>query len=185
MATALALVALVTGCTSGGDEVAEEQPAPTSPRAATEALITGPMAEAIGLGPLSASCPEMTGATVGQVFQCSATTVNAEENQNTIEVAAEILASGQVDLSTTNVVTAEALTSFEQAAVDALNTTLEDPLPYDNMDCGQNSLVLSPDRTLTCGLLDPATDDVFDVTLSISDLEGRQFALAVAEVPRR
>lgn len=179
----VALTVLAVGCTSGDDDQAtpDQQVPPASPRAAAEQLIAGPMAEVIGLGPLAATCPEMTEAAVGDVFQCSALT----EAQSTINVAAEIMPTGQVDLSTTNVITAEAVASFEQAAVDALNTTLADPLSYEAMDCGTTSLVLPAEQTVVCGLLDPATEAVFDVTLSITDLESRQFSLAVADLPRR
>ncbi len=177
------LALLAVACSSGdesGEDSAEQVP-PASPRAATEQLISGPMADVIGLGPLTVTCPDMTEARSGDVFMCSALT----EQQGAINVAAEIMPTGQVDLSTTNVITAEAVDSFEQAAVDALNTTLAEPLAYEAMDCGVSSIILSADQTAVCGLLDPATEAVFDVTLTVSDVEGRQFSLAVADLPRR
>ncbi len=183
MAAFLALAVVFAGCTSDGDGddgSAAENP-PASPRAATEQLISGPMADVIGLGPLSVTCPDMSEARSGDVFECSALT----EQQSSINVAAEIMPSGQVDMSTTNVITAEAVESFERAAVDALNTTLAEPLAYDAMDCGTASIVLNPDMTAVCGLFDSATEAIFDVTLSVSDVENRQFSLAVADLPRR
>ncbi len=179
----LAMAFVVAACTSDdeGDNASGAQSAPASPRAATEQLISGQMADVIGLGPLAVTCPDMSEATSGEVFQCSAMT----EQQTTINVAAEIMPTGQVDMSTTNVITAEAVESFEQAAVDALNTTLAEPLAYDAMECGSASIVLNSDNTTVCGLFDPATEATFDVTLTVSDLENRKFSLAVADLPRR
>jgi len=145
----------IAGCSGGDDDVV---PPPSSPRAATEQLIVGPMAEVIGLGPLAASCPEMNQASVGDVFQCSA--VAEGDGQPAIAVAAEILPTGQVDLATTNVITAEA------------------------MD-GTTSIVLPSEQTMVCGLWDPATESIFDVTLNVTDIEQRRFSLVVADLPRR
>jgi hypothetical protein len=135
-----------------------------TPREAAEELIAGPLASEAGLGPLVASCPEMTGATVGDVFPCTAAT--------------------ETQLTTTNVIKGAALPSFEQAAVDALNATVDVSLGYDAVDCGEVSVVLAGDRMMICTLTDPQTQQIFDISLTIDDIEARQFSLVVADRPR-
>lgn len=151
-----------------------------TPREAAEELIAGPLASEAGLGPLVASCPEMTSATVGDVFPCTAAT----ETQREVNVDATITASGQVELTTTNVIKGAALPSFEQAAVDALNATVDVSLGYDAVDCGEVSVVLAGDRMMICTLTDPQTQQIFDISLTIDDIEARQFSLVVADRPR-
>lgn len=175
---------LLMGCSSDSDAGPEPAPAETeamTAQRATEELIVGPVADTAGLGPLLPVCPDMTGAVPGDSFTCTAST----EEQKTVRLAAIIQPSGQVELATTNVITADALPSFEQAAIDALNSTIEIPLSYDDIDCGPNSLVINDDATLVCALRDPQTAAIFDVTLTFTDLEARQFSLVVADTPRR
>ncbi len=171
----------LAGCLSSGDD---ETGQVFSPREAAEELIAGPVANEVGLGPLTASCPEMNGADAGDVFPCTAAT----ETQREISIDATIMASGQVELTTTNVITGDALPSFEQAAVSALNATLADtltsPLLPTAIDCGDTTVVLADDRMMICALTDPTTQQIFDVSLTINDIESRQFSLVVANQPR-
>ncbi|MDH3295050.1 MAG: hypothetical protein OER95_12100 [Acidimicrobiia bacterium] len=171
-------IGLVSGCLSSGNGT--EAPQVLSPREAAEELISGPMATEVGLGDLTVSCPEMNGATAGDVFPCTAAT----EAQRVINVDAAILPSGQVELTTTNVITGDALPSFEVAAVNALNATLDVTLLPEAIDCGDTSVVLADDRMMICALTDPTTLQVFDVSLTIDDIETRQFSLVVANQPR-
>lgn len=174
---------LLAGCGSS-DSDAGPDPAPAEAmtvQRATEELIAGPVAEAAGLGSLLPVCPDMAGAVPGDSFTCTAST----EEQKTVRLTATVQPTGQVELATTNVITVEALPSFEQAAIDALNSTVEVPLTYEHIDCGPDSVVVNDDATLVCALRDPQTDAIFDVTLTITDLEARQFSLVVADAPRR
>jgi len=168
---------MLTGCLNSGES---DENQVLSPREAAEQLIAGPLATEVGLGPLVASCPEMTGGTAGDVFPCTAAT----ETQRLVNVDATIMPSGQVELATTNVITGGALPSFEQAAVDALNATVSVSLTPDAMECGETSIVLADDRMMICALTDPQTQQIFDVSLTIDDIEGRQFSLVVADRPR-
>ncbi len=176
---------MLTGCRSS-DSDAGPEPAPAEAQTltaqrATEELIAGPVAEAARLGPLLPVCPDMTGAVPGESFTCTAST----EEQKTVRLTATIQPTGQVELATTNVITVDALPSFEQAAIDALNTTIDVPLSYEDIDCGPASVVINDDASLVCALRDPQTQAIFDVTLSFTDLEARQFSLVVADAPRR
>jgi hypothetical protein len=122
----------------------------------------------------------MNGAIAGDVFPCTAAT----ETQWIVNVDAAILAGGQLELTTTNVITADALSSFELAAVNALNAKPEISLGQDAIDCGESSVVLADDRMMICALTDPTTLQVFDISLTIDDIETRQFGLVVADRPR-
>ena len=171
---------LAAGCLDSGSE--PEGPQVLSAREAAEQLIAGPMATQIGLGALSAECPDLAGATAGDVFPCTAST----ESQRQINVDASILASGQVELLTTNVILGSALPSFEQLAVDAINALPDVTVKLEPgaVDCGEASVVLTDDRMMICALTDPETRQVFDISLTIEDIESRQFSLVVADRPR-
>lgn len=175
----LAVAAVLTGCLdSGGDT---DSGTTLTPAQAAEQLIAGPLAEQVGLGPLSPSCPDMTAAKGGDVFPCTAAT----ETDRLVNVDAAILPTGQVELSTTNVILGSALPSFEQSAVDAINKVRPDAnLATGAVECGDNSVVLPDDRMMICELTDPQTEQIFEVSLTVDDIEGRQFSLVVADRPK-
>lgn len=169
----------LTACLDSGGE--PPAAAVLTPTQAAEQLIVGPLAEQVALGPLTANCPEMAGAKSGDVFPCTAAT----ETDRLLNVDATILPSGQVELSTTNVILGSALPSFEQSAVDAINKVRPDAnLAVEAVECGDTSVVLPDDRMMICLLTDPQTEQVFEVSLTIDDVEGRQFSLVVADRPR-
>lgn len=179
---ALAAAAL-SGCSSS-DETPDPAPAEAQVMTATMAtqeLIAGPVAESAGLALSNPVCPDMSAAVPGETFTCSATT----EDQATVRLTATLQPSGQVEVATVNVITAQALGSFETAAIDALNAEVQVPLGYDDIDCGGSSVVIADDATIVCALKDPQTEAIFDVTLTISDVENRVFRVIVADAPRR
>ncbi len=172
----VAMLALVAaGCRSSP----EEEPVLTI-RQTTEAMIRTDVAGSAGLGDLTPVCPDVTEAAVGTAYECTAAT----EDQRIVALSAVIDDTGRVQLATTNLITAAALPSFERAAVDALNTTVGSNLDSDAIDCGDSSVVFGQDQVMVCALLDPQTQKVFDVSLSITDIEARQFSLVVADEPR-
>lgn len=173
---ALAALALVfTGCRSEP----EEEPVLTI-RQTTEDMIRSDVAGAAGLGDLVPVCPDVVEATVGTAYECTATT----DDQRIVAVAAAIDDLGRVRVNTTNLITAAALPSFERAAVEALNTTVGSRLENDDIDCGDAPVLFGQDRVMVCALRDPHTESVFDVSLTITDIEARQFSLVVADEPR-
>lgn len=177
---ALAVALTLTGCLDSGDG-AGDGGAVLTPTQAAEQLIVGPLAERVGLGPLTASCPEMTVAKSGDVFPCTAAT----EADRILNVDATILPSGHVELSTTNVILGSALASFEQSAVNAINKVRPDAnLATGSVECGDVSVVLPDDRMMICQLTDPSTEQIFEVSLTVDDIEARQFSLVVADRPK-
>lgn len=175
----LAAGAILTGCLDSGGNA--DSGTVLTPAQAAEQLIAGPLAEQVGLGPLSPSCPDMTSATGGDVFPCTAAT----ETDRLVNIDAAILPSGQVELSTTNVIVGSALPSFEQSAIDAINKVRPDAnLATGAVECGDSSVVLPDDRMMICELTDPRTEQIFEVSLTVDDIEARQFSLVVADRPK-
>ncbi|MEM9655219.1 MAG: hypothetical protein AAGA65_24220 [Actinomycetota bacterium] len=179
----VALLGLVAiGC---GSDPPEEETAPTI-RMTTEALIEAEVTGPAALGALTPACPEINSETaaVGTTFQCTATT----GDERVLTLLATIGEDGRVQVTTTNVITGPALPSFERAAVEALNTTVQSSLEESAIDCGEETVVLPLDQNgqalLVCALFDPVAEATYDVTLSISDIEARQFSLVVADQPR-
>ncbi len=170
-----ALALLFAGCRSEP----EEEPVLTI-RQTTEDMIRSDVAVAAGLGDLVPVCPDVVDATVGTAYECTATT----EDERIVALAAAIDDLGRVQVNTTNLITASALPSFERAAVEALNTSVGSRLENDDIDCGDAAVVFGQDKVMVCALEDPQTEAVFDVSLTISDIEARQFSLVVAEEPR-
>ena len=175
---ALALAVTLAACLDSGDQ---DDAAVLTPSQAAEQLIAGPLAEQVALGPLTANCPDMNAAKGGDVFPCTAAT----DTDRLVNVDATILPSGQVELATRNVILGSALPSFEQSAVDAINKVRPDAnLATDAVECGDASVVLPDDRMMICELTDPRTAQVFEVSLTVDDIEGRQFSLVVADRPK-
>lgn len=175
MVTGMLVLALfVAACTSGDEE---EQL--LTIRGEAEQMIAGPVAEQAGLGELAGVCPEVAPA-VGTTFECSATTAD----QRIVGLQGVINDQGLVELNTDNVITGPALPSFERAAVAALNNTVGSRLTDDAIDCGADSVVFGQDMVMICALLDPHTGGTYDVTLTVTDIEARQFSLVVADDPR-
>jgi hypothetical protein len=170
---------LVAGCRSEPEQQVDQ-----SIRQVTEDLISTEVAAQAGLGDLTPTCPDIDAAVVGTAWQCSATT----ENQQVVAVDAVIDDAGRVKLNTTNLITAAALPSFERAAVVALNTSVGSQLTDDAVDCGEQPVLFpsepAVERQLVCALLDPHNQLTYDVTLTIGDIETRQFGLVVADLPR-
>jgi hypothetical protein len=175
MGVALVLV-VASGCTRGPDEDA----APTI-RQTAEDLIRGDVAAQAGLGDLTPTCPEVGAVAVGTAWQCTALT----EDQRVVTIDAVIGQSGQIELATTNMIAAPALPSFERAAVQALNNTVGSRLTDESIDCGDAPVVFPQEqRLMVCALFDPDTRQTYDITLTITDIEARQFTLVVADQPR-
>lgn len=172
---AAVLVFVLAGCSSDP----EEEPALTI-RQTTEGMIRDDVATSAGLGDLTPVCPDVTAAGVGTVYECTATTTD----NRIVSLLATIDETGRVQLATTNMITASALPSFERAAVDALNTTVGSRLDNESIDCGETAVVIGQDNVMLCALLDPHTEKIFDVSLTITDIEARQFSLVVADAPR-
>ncbi len=172
----MAVLAIASACRSSPDDDV------VTVRQTTEDMIREEVATQAGLGDLSPVCPEIDLAVsgVGTTWDCSATTAD----QRVITLAAVINDQGRIELATRNMIAAAALPSFERAAVQALNDTVGSRLEEGAIDCGEVSVVFGPEQVMICALFDPHTEETYDVTLDITDIETRQFSLVVADRPR-
>ncbi len=166
---------VLVGCQSSSDEDGV-----LTIRQTTENLIRADVSTQAGLGDLTPVCPDVTDPVVGTVYECTATT----GDQRIISITATIDDQGRIALATNNMITAAALPSFERAAVEALNATVGSQLVPTAIDCGDAPVVFGQDKVMVCALLDPHTEKTFDVSLTITDIEARQFSLVVADQPR-
>lgn len=170
------VIALVAaGCSS-----APQVDTSVDPKTLAEEMIAGDLATSVGLGPLLGVCNDPGPLAVGTSFGCTATT----EPGQVIEVAGVVNPEGRIQLTTTNLVSAAALPSFERNAAAALNNSVGSNFTAESVDCGNSALVLPPDFVMPCALKMPASGEVYDLTLTITDLDGRRFSLVVGDQPR-
>lgn len=145
-----------------------------------EDMIAGDLATSVGLGPLTPSCNDPGPLTVGVSFTCTATT----DPGGVIQIQGSVNGEGHLELMTTNLVSAAALPSFEREVAANLNTSVGSNFTAESVDCGGVAVVLPVDFVLDCALVMPASGEVFDVTLTITNLDARRFSLVVSEFPR-
>jgi hypothetical protein len=136
-------------------------------------LIEGELAEGIGLGELEADCPEVADPEVGTEFDCTATTADGV----VIEIAGLVDREDHIDLQTTNVIVADALTTFEAAGIDLVNQTEGATLDPSAMDCGDSSIVIPADGVIGCTLTDPSSGQLYDAVYTIDDFATGDFSL--------
>jgi hypothetical protein len=143
-------------------------------------MIEGELATSIGLGPLVSSCNDPAALALDSVFDCTATTETGE----VIQLHGSVTPEGKLALVTTNLVSASALPGFEREVAAMLNDSVGSNFTAESVDCGSTAVVLPPDFVMGCALVMPASGEVFDVTLTITDLDGRAFSLVVSDQPR-
>ena len=171
----VALVLVLAACSSE-----PEVDTSVDPKTLAEQMIAGELATNIGLGPLTGVCSDPGPLAVGSAFGCTATT----EQGQVIQVAGAVNSEGRLQLTTSNLVSAAALPSFERDAAAALNNSVGSNFTADAVDCGNTSLVLPADFVMGCALKQPASGEVFDLTLTITNLDARTFSLVVGDLPR-
>ena len=101
-----------------------------------------------------------------------------------VNFEATIDSENHVNVVTTNVLAVEDLALLEVSAVDVLNAEFDFGLAPDAIDCGTTAVVLTASQQVVCALADPATGDVYDATLTITDLATGAFDVVIADAPR-
>jgi len=170
------VIALVAAACSSAPEVDTS----VDPKTLAEEMIAGDLATTVGLGPLVGVCSDPGPLAVGTSFGCTATT----DPGQVIQILGVVNPEGRIELTTTNLVSSAALPSFEREAAAALNNSVGSNFTAESVDCGNAALVLRPDFVMACALKMPASGEVFDLTLTITDLDARRFSLVVGDQPR-
>ncbi|MCP3992653.1 MAG: hypothetical protein GY724_26520 [Actinomycetia bacterium] len=167
---------LLTGCSSSEPEVSTDD----QPGSLAEEMITGELATTVGLGPLTSTCNTPPVLAIDTTFECTAMTEAGE----VIQIHGSVNPEGKLALVTTNLVSAPALPSFEREVAAILNDSVGSNFTAASVDCGSTAVVLPADFVMGCALVMPASREIFDVTLTISDLDQRTFSLLVSDQPR-
>jgi hypothetical protein len=157
----LAAAVMAAGCSASfsiGGQTVED--------AATD-LIEGELTDQIGLGPLTASCPEVEDPEVGTEFTCTAATPDGE----TIDFAGVVDREDHIDVSSVNVILGRAIPAYEAAGIDLVNEQSGSALDPSAMDCPEVSYVYGPGKTMDCTLTD-VDGSRYNATYTFTDTEG-------------
>jgi hypothetical protein len=173
------LAVAVTACSAGGPATV----APPIGKAVAETMITGQLATTVGLGPLAPTCDDPGPLAVGTTFSCTAVR-KSDRPGEPIRIQGTVNPDGHLSLVTSNLISAVALPSFERQAAAQLNQSAGSTFTPESVDCGQSSVVVPGDNVLRCGLVMPASGQIYDLDLTITDLNGRHFSLRVSQKPR-
>lgn len=146
--------------------------------AAEELIESDEMFRRLNVDPIvDAVCDEPEVEAVGEVFACTATS-----GDNEINFEVQIDSEDSIFASPTNVLEDRVVPAYAASAVDALNTQNGFSLSEGSLDCGAKSVVLDADNKMQCLLTDPATDTVFNVELTVRDLETAAFGVEIIDV---
>lgn len=136
-------------------------------------------AVALGLGEVIVTCEEPADEEAGTSFVCT-----SASSLGLVEWVATITEVGRVSASSTNLIRAEAAEPVERTAVETLEAEVGAPLGLENFDCGPGPFVLDADLSMVCALTQPTSGEVYDATLTFTDLETGAFRIRVATEPR-
>ena len=142
-------------------------------------LIEGDLAVQLGLGPLEANCQAVEDPEVGDTFPCTAFTEAAE----TVRFAGVVEDEDSIEVTSENVILADALPVVEAAAVEALESATGMTLGVENFDCGDRSVIVDLGGTLDCVLTDPGNGDRYAATVTVNSREPLNIDVAVGEAP--
>lgn len=163
-------LALVTACSPDETDFSD----------AAQEAIEGDLADSLQLGDLDADCEDPSSTDEGSTFTCTATTDGGES----IDVSAVIEGDDRVVVNAVNVIAAADVPNLETEAARVLTEQVGQELPAENIDCGDETLVLQVGEPVVCALTDPESGDVFDATIVFENLEDGSFTVEVASAPR-
>jgi hypothetical protein len=146
------------------------------PEGAAERLIAGDLEAQIGLGALQPSCDDPPDPfPVGESFDCTATTGDGA----TITLTATQDREDHLDVVTTNVVSPTGLQKLEASAAKVLGDNVGTPLPAENLDCGDRSLIVTVPQEIRCTLTEPGTGTRRGATLTLKNIDPGAFDIVV------
>jgi hypothetical protein len=131
----------------------------------------------IGFGELSAACDDPGELQIGGSFNCTAQT----EDGRTFDLVATQTDDDNINIATTNVVVASALSRIESAAIEVVNEQFGLGVSPDGIDCGETSIILGPDQTIPCTLTG-ADGQQYDAPITMTDLETGEFTISPSPV---
>ena len=135
------------------------------PSGSAEDLIETDFADQLELGPLTSDCEEPTEIEVGDTFSCTATT----EDGRTVIVRTSLESPTRIFTWSTNVLIAGEVPSLEADAAAVLSPEVGVEIAPDDVDCGEESIVLDDADEVRCEITDTATGDVYELTATLTD----------------
>ncbi len=177
----MALLVLVAALAAACSDAVRPTPATSGP-ALAEQLIAGPLADQAGLGRLSPTCPDPGPLAVGTTFTCTATHA-AQPGDPALQVHVAVKPDGHLALTTLNLITPAALPAYRTDAAAQVSRTVGADVAADAVDCGTAAVVVADDNVLLCKVT-MGPGKVYDLRLTITDVNGRRFTAEVANPPR-
>lgn len=149
---------------------------------AAEKVIKEDITTQAGFGELTSTCEEPASTEVGETFACTAETSDGQ----TIELIATISDKTKVDVNTTNLITADGVTTIEGIAVGALEEQTGATIGAENLDCGDGAIITTTnDIVLDCVITDPGNGLEYDALIDMPSLkEVGNLHIVVADTPR-
>jgi hypothetical protein len=152
---------------------------PTERAAATATSLIEAEALALGLGDVNVSCEEPADDQVGTTFGCT-----SESSLGVVDWVVTVSDADKISAVTTNLVRADLADTIEQAAVESLEAQVGSTLGVENFDCGPGPFVLDANLAMVCALTEPTNGEVYDATLTFTDLATARFQISVSTEPR-
>lgn len=164
-------VLLISGCSfsfggGGATQSAEE-------------LIEGELADKLSMELTNAECVEPASEDVGETFACTADYQGQQMQLSTVIEAEE-----RIFVNPTNVLFPAQLDAIQESVADLLNGQADYGLLPDSLDCGADPIIFEGPTEFTCALTDPATAEVYDTQIVMTDLAELVFNFEVATDPR-
>lgn len=129
--------------------------------AAAVSLIESDLAEEFDL-PLEATCPTVDNAAVGSEFECTAT----DPEGRTLEFDVLVDAEDHIEVSSINVVRADALADIEAELDSRLVDVADEPLLS---DCGDDTVILGESREMVCQIGTSAEPSLTTADVTVVD----------------
>jgi hypothetical protein len=149
-----------------------------------EGLIEGDLAEEIGLGDLDAECAEPAEKVEGETFECTATT----DDGQTLTFQGTMTAEDEIHVVTTNLLLPDEVDTIRDEGARVLSDETGVDIAVDDIDCGDEAVLIDDVGDFTCAITDTSTGDVYDLTVSTGGIEPgvgiRELFFQVADEPR-
>ena len=175
------MAAALTGALAACSDAARSAAAPDG-AALAQQLIAGPLAEAVGLGRLTPTCPDPGPLAVGSTFTCTATH-SAQPGEAALQVHVAVKPDGHLALTTLNLITPDAVAAYQRDAAAQVTQAVGATVASEAVNCGPGALLVPDDNTVMCRITMSA-GKVYDLKLTVSDVNARRFTAEVANPPR-
>ncbi|MEM8924477.1 MAG: hypothetical protein AAGD35_13330 [Actinomycetota bacterium] len=150
-----------------------------TPASVAEGLIEGELAEQIGLNDVTAECEVPPNSDAGTTFTCTSTSDRGE-----VRYVATMEDDDTVFVAPDNVMDAGDIDQLEAFALGLLAEEFDITFGDDDMTCGPAPLVIPADRALLCDVVEPASGDVYEATVTFTSDDYDNVDISIADEPK-